>query len=149
MHCFIRNPKKNCDKRVKGKQRSGIPLDLRKLNNERKRCNFTFEKDYDIPTELQITNENNKFLQYDSETKDENRILIFKTDDNLKYLLYSRVLVCDGTVKSPPTSFEQLFTIQTKIRNIYLPLLYCFMKHRNHNSYIKMLDWIDSKNYVL
>jgi hypothetical protein len=93
-----------------------IPLDLKKLNNvvnnERKDYNLLLKK---VMIYLQITNENKNFLQYDSGTKDENRILIFKTDDNLKYLLYSRVLVCDGTFKSAPTNFEQLFIIQEKI----------------------------------
>ncbi|KAG0435139.1 hypothetical protein DMUE_4866 [Dictyocoela muelleri] len=44
-------------------------------------------------------------------------------------------MVCDGTFKSAPSSFDQLFTIQCYLRNDNLPLIYCFLKNRSEVCY--------------
>ncbi|KAG0442421.1 hypothetical protein DMUE_0280 [Dictyocoela muelleri] len=135
---------------IKDNKSMKVPLDFSKLNTfvnkERKINNFSIIEDYDIPEELQITNENKQFLFLDSGKEDENRVLIFTTDENIVHLENSNILICDGTFKSSPSCFEQIFTIQVKLREMYLPLMYCFMKNKKEVSYDKIFKWIKEKN---
>lgn len=127
-----------------------IPLDLKYMNDyvnkERRINNYTVVKDYDIPSELQVTVEKKQFLLYDSGIKDKNRVLIFSTEANIRHIKLSKVLICGGTFKAAPAGFEQLFTIQGRIRDMYLPLMFCFMKNRQEISYEKIFSWIRNKN---
>lgn len=129
---------------------SKIPLNLKDCNDfvhkERKNHNFTVLEGYDIPPELQVTVENKKFLFYDSGIKDENRVLIFTTEENIRYIEHSTILLCDGTFKTCPTSFDQLFTIQCKLRDMFLPLMFCFMKNRQDVCYDKIFSFLETKN---
>ncbi|KAG0434938.1 hypothetical protein DMUE_4967, partial [Dictyocoela muelleri] len=77
---------------------------------------------------------------------DENRVLIFTTEVNITHLEHSEVLICDGTFKSAPSCFEQIFTIQCRLRDMYLPMMFCFMTHKNEISYNIIFQWIQSKN---
>ncbi|KAG0423913.1 hypothetical protein DMUE_6119, partial [Dictyocoela muelleri] len=112
----------------------------------RKNHNYTTIKDYDIPSELQKTNDDKQFLFFDSGMNDENRVIIFTTDSNLVHLENSQILICDGTFKSAPSSFEQIFTLQCKLRDMFLPMMFCFMKHKNESSYNAIFNWIKVKN---
>ncbi|KAF9747738.1 hypothetical protein NGRA_3507, partial [Nosema granulosis] len=100
-----------------------IPLDLKDCNDfvskERKINNFTISKDYDIPPELQVAVENKQFLFYDSGIKDKDRVIIFTTEENLRYIEHSSILICDGTFKTCPTCFDQLFTVQCKLNDMF------------------------------
>ncbi|KAG0436222.1 hypothetical protein DMUE_4329 [Dictyocoela muelleri] len=101
------------------------------IGRHRRKNNFSFIKMYDIFLEITKTlNKNEDFLLYDSGMKDINRIIIFGTKSNILHLSHNNIWLEDGTFKSCPANFEQLFTIQCKIRQRYLPLLFCFMKKR-------------------
>jgi hypothetical protein len=104
--------------------------------------NFTYSKDYDIPKELTMTKSRKQFLLYDSGIDDDKRILIFATADNLIHLAYNKIWLCDSTFKSAPIGYEQLFTIQCKIRGKFLPLVHCFMKNRKKESYDIIFNYI-------
>ncbi|KAG0440845.1 hypothetical protein DMUE_1456, partial [Dictyocoela muelleri] len=86
------------------------------------------DKNYDIPIELHKTSKNKKFLNFDSGMEDINSIVVFTTEENLEHFQYSNIVICDGTFKSAPSNFEQLFTFKSNVRNTNLPLIYCFMK---------------------
>lgn len=115
---------------------------LELLNRTRVSNNLTIVRVYDIPVELQKTFRNRKFLFYDSGMKDENRVVVFTTYQNLEHFKFSNVVVCDGTFKSAPSCFDQLFTVQCNVRNDNLPLIYCFMKSRSEACYDKFFEWL-------
>lgn len=125
------------------------PREIRDLVNKTRKINdFTIDKHYDIPFELQNTSRGRKFLQFDSGMFDENRIVIFSTEENIDHFHHSKTIVIDGTFKSSPSNFEQLFTVQCVIRGKFLPLIYCFMTKKNEISYKKFFDWM-SENYMV
>lgn len=69
-----------------------------------------------IPIQFTQTLNGNAFLLYDSYTEEERdedlgRILIFATRENLKELFKSSVWFLDGTFKTAPALFFQLFSI--------------------------------------
>ncbi|KAG0435124.1 hypothetical protein DMUE_4873 [Dictyocoela muelleri] len=115
-------------------------------NKEWKNNNFSIIKDYEIPLELQMTTDKKQFLFYDSDLNDEDRVLIFTTDENLIHVKNSSILLCDGTFKSSTSCFEQIFTLQCKLRGMYLTPVYCFMKNKKEISYEKIFLWIINKN---
>ncbi|KAF9763779.1 hypothetical protein NGRA_1045 [Nosema granulosis] len=98
-----------------------MPLDLKYLNTyvnkDPRNNNYTISKDCDISSELKVIVENNQFLLYDSGLKNKNSVFVFSTEENIRHISLEKVLLCDGTFKTPPPSgFEQIFTIEIKIR---------------------------------
>jgi hypothetical protein len=63
-----------------------------------------------IPNDMQKTLDGSDFLIKDS-TIGDNRILIFTTVANINYLNRSSIWIMDGTFKTVPTIFKQLYTI--------------------------------------
>lgn len=59
--------------------------------------------------------ETKKKLFFDSEWDEFDRIVVFTTEKNLKHFNFSKIVICDGTFKSCPINFEQLFAIQRNI----------------------------------
>lgn len=107
--------------------------------------NFTFEKDYDIPLEIRKTYNDIDFVFFDSGMFENNRIIIFATQSDLIHLFNSKIWVIDGTFKVVPNDFEQLCTIQAKIREKFVPLVFCLMKKRDLFSYMLFLEQIKHK----
>lgn len=64
------------------------------------------------------------FLLYDSEAA-ENRILLFSTEENLKFLSNANNWYVDGTFKTVPLIFNQLFTIHGVKKNFILTTCIC------------------------
>lgn len=58
-----------------------------------------------------LTSTNQKFLQYDSGPVDKDRLLIFYTDEGLRFLALCCTWFMDGTVGSGPKLFDQLYTL--------------------------------------
>ena len=65
------------------------------------------------------------FLIYDSDLHDSERILIFSTLRNIELLSWSNTIFSDGTYKTVPNQFVQLFTIHGLVRNFVFPLVFC------------------------
>ncbi|KAG0441372.1 hypothetical protein DMUE_1095 [Dictyocoela muelleri] len=63
----------------------------------------------EIPSEIRTTYADELFLLHDSGQETENRFLIFSTESHLSYLKKSDFWYCDGTFKSCPRGFEQLY----------------------------------------
>lgn len=55
-----------------------------------------------------------QFLLYDSGTKENSRIVIFGTDENIQFIKQCTELYMDGTFKVVPKLFDQLYTIHGK-----------------------------------
>lgn len=116
-----------------------------KIVKHRKANSFTYSFESDIPNEIQKTYMGEDFLLHDSGIADEERIIVFGTNSNLIHLMHNNVWVVDGTFKSAPSNFEQLYTIQCKIRGKFLPLISALMKKKTTTSYIKLFEFIKSR----
>ncbi|KAF7693571.1 hypothetical protein CDIK_2298, partial [Cucumispora dikerogammari] len=98
-------------------------------------ANFKYENDYDISQKICFTKNDEQFLYFDSRKDNENRVIVFTTKQNMNHIEMNKIWVCDGTFKTAPKEFEQLFTIQCLIRGKYVPLYHCFIKKRAEASY--------------
>ncbi|KAG0435711.1 hypothetical protein DMUE_4579 [Dictyocoela muelleri] len=75
------------------------------ITRYKKRNNFSFKEDYDIPMEIQKTFNGEDFLLYDSEVKEADIIVILGTKTNISHLRYNNVWLGDGTFKTAPSGF--------------------------------------------
>lgn len=88
-----------------------------------------------ILQEYQRTISNSQFLQYDSGIEDENRILIFYTEDALRHLTQSHIVLSDGTFKVVPLMFNQLYTLHAEVRGYVFPMVYALTVRKNAETY--------------
>jgi len=95
-------------------------------------------KDLIIPEIYKLTNKNEAFLAYDSGSS-ESRILIFTTQYNLNMLQETDDWFGDGTFKSVPSIFSQLYTIHCYTRSLFIPLVYILMTSRTKEVYAEVL----------
>lgn len=106
-----------------------------------------------IPRQFSVTKSNEPFLLYDSLNDEEDeltcgRIIIFATEMNLKNLIKSRRWYVDGTFKTAPAIFYQLFTILGccsyllggKPASIILPLIYALLESQEEAAYRKVFE---------
>jgi hypothetical protein len=94
-----------------------------------------------IPDHYQKTANGDKLLFYDSGLE-EDRILIFTTDNFLNHLAQSNHWYADGTFKVVPKLFNQLFTIHALNYQTVIPTIYALMPNRRSEIYIKVLEAI-------
>lgn len=90
--------------------------------------------DLSIPPILQVTYSNERFLIFDNESTT-NRILIFSTPQYLKLLSDSSRWFCDGTFRTCPRLFLQLYTIHGAIGNTSLPFVFALLPNKNQITY--------------
>ena len=100
-----------------------------------------------VPEELQSTISGEKFLQNPIECGDREKIFIFTTTNNLKFLCVSKYWVMDGTFKAAPNLFHQLFTVHCNIadgegENCIVPVVYALMPGKSQEIYQKLFKKI-------
>lgn len=61
---------------------------------------------------------------HNSSAQDDERTLIYTTYNNIQYLIASITLLSDGTFKTAPTQFPQLFTVHSVALGYTMSLLY-------------------------
>ncbi|RGB21452.1 hypothetical protein C1646_634599, partial [Rhizophagus diaphanus] len=92
-----------------------------------------------IPESMKKTLNGSNFLIKDSTLDHNNRILIFTTVANLKQLELSSFWIMDGTFKTVPTIFKQLYTIHGSIggneNSQIMPLVYALMTSKSGKCY--------------
>ncbi|KAG0442096.1 hypothetical protein DMUE_0540, partial [Dictyocoela muelleri] len=91
-----------------------------KLTKIRRKQNIIICED-DIPFSIKNTYSQEIFLLYDSGLTDISRVLLFSTETHMLYLENSNAWFCDGTFKSCPREFEQLYTIMGRIKGQNIP----------------------------
>lgn len=64
------------------------------------------------------------FYQFDSRN-DKDRFILFYTVKDLESLCQSRVMISDGTFKTVPSMFFQLYSIHGNVHGYTFPLIYC------------------------
>ncbi|XP_078539542.1 uncharacterized protein LOC144824292 [Lissotriton helveticus] len=99
-----------------------------------------------IPHELTISFSDESFLLHDNENP-QKRILIFSTPRNLVKLESSEIWMMDGTFKSTPHPFTQIYTIHAKINNSVIPLVYSLLPDKTSATYTEFLSVIKSKTH--
>jgi hypothetical protein len=74
------------------------------------------------------------------------KVLIFSTDDNMEYLKKCEQWYADGTFKSAPPLFDQLFVIQgKKSHSALIPLVYCLMSNRTERAHDIVFEFLADK----
>lgn len=81
------------------------------------------------------TKSHEKFLHYDSGPDSESRLLIFTTEKNLRKLCDSPMIFSNGTFKTAPDMFTQMFTIHGIYREHLFPFVYALTINKNEGTY--------------
>lgn len=83
------------------------------------------------------TSKGEKFVLHND---DGTGIIIFSTDSNLKELCSAHVeeLFVDGTFKSCPPQFSQIYSIHCLSNDIYCPLVFCLLPSKTQETYKNM-----------
>ncbi|KAG0429811.1 hypothetical protein DMUE_5716 [Dictyocoela muelleri] len=99
----------------------------------------------DVPDVIRKTQLGEFFYLYDTGQNDENRVIVFSTASNILHLENSPIWICDGTFRSCPTDFFQIYTIMGIINNRSFPLLYFLMKKKSVDAYLKGFTFLSKK----
>ncbi|XP_057335878.1 uncharacterized protein LOC130674543 [Microplitis mediator] len=97
--------------------------------------------DLTLPDELKLTEKNKTFLQYDS-GQNNNRFMIFTTYANLMKLSQCEIWAGDGTFRSVPVLFKQLYSLHGVIDGHTLPLVYMLSSRKSKTVYRQILQKI-------
>ena len=97
-----------------------------------------------IPNDLQLTNNGNRFLLYDSGVGDANRIIIFATDQCLDLLRQSDHWFGDGTFAVSPAIFFQVYTIHAICNGKVVPCVYALLPNKAGPTYDRLFREIDN-----
>lgn len=117
-----------------------------RMSKQRNKIIGYTKKDFDdIPDSLKVALNGDKFLQWDTGFYDLNRMIIFYTNESVKYLRESDVWLLDGTFKSCPTDFYQLYTIHSYVFGRSYQFIYCLMSNKTENSYLQFFSYIKDK----
>jgi len=96
-----------------------------------------------IPEDLTKTLDGSDFLVKNS-VMDEDRILLFTTVVNVRYLAQSPFWIMDGTFKTVPTLFRQLYTIHGRVggneNSRLMPLVYALMSRKSEGCYRRLFQ---------
>ncbi|KAL4126087.1 hypothetical protein QTP88_010316 [Uroleucon formosanum] len=84
-----------------------------------------------------ITNLGEKCI-YDNDSV--NNIITFTCTQNLEQLKKATTLFVDGTFKSCPKQFYQLFSIFIKVQNSYVPVIFSLLPNKTTDTYILALN---------
>lgn len=91
-----------------------------------------------IPAEYRSTHANQPFLLFDN-NGGLDRFIIFSTSKNLEVLSNASTIYADGTFKTVPPLFSQLYTIHGIVSGGILPLVYVLMAKKTQESYNRVL----------
>ncbi|XP_069090533.1 zinc finger protein 670 isoform X3 [Pleurodeles waltl] len=97
--------------------------------------------DFVIPEKFKVTINGDRFLQLECSSENEN-IVLFATEKNLAYLRASKIWQVDGTFKTCPEPFKQLYTVHGYIKTETFPLVYALLPDTKLNTYNVMFQRI-------
>ena len=96
-----------------------------------------------LPEKFKLTPKGEKFLLFDSgaddDDEEEPRFLMFGTEENLRLLSISQYWFADGTFKTVPHFFHQLYTVHGKVGEIVVPLIYILLPNKQRVTYVRSL----------
>ena len=94
----------------------------------------------EIPEEYTVTHRDEPFLLYDSGIDSPARILVFSTETNLRALTTTGHWFADGTFKTAPELFYQIYTIHALVDNNILPCVYALLPNKTEQTYYEMFQ---------
>jgi len=97
----------------------------------------TSQADIDLDGDWKDTLAGERFLLCDNMNDGRDRILVFSTDDNLKKLCESDVIIADGTFYSCPGLFTQLYTLHGTINGSVFPLVFALLPNKKEDTYVR------------
>ena len=88
-----------------------------------------------LPQMYMLTSTVGQFLRYDSAIRDDERILMFATDQGLEPLSNLEHWFCDSTFKVCPEILYQVYSIHTLDHGRVLPCLFALLTNKNQQTY--------------
>ena len=88
-------------------------------------------------------------MAYDSGSDDPDRFLLFTTEENLDILEVNTVWHADGTFKSCPSLFYQVYTVHAVMNGHSIPLVYFLLQGKTEDQYVKALSQLKKQNSYL
>ncbi|PIK37089.1 hypothetical protein BSL78_26080 [Apostichopus japonicus] len=104
------------------------------------------DKLFDIPDEFRSTNDGRLFLRYDNGRDD--RILLFATQRSMDFLSTCHHWFMDGTFKSSPPQFAQIYTVHRLRRGRNIPTAYALLPNRREETYVELLRQVQQLTLV-
>ena len=95
---------------------------------------------------MSATADGRRFLLHDSGLDNEERFIMFGTNNNLDILREHRDWYADDTFKVAPRVFSQIYTIHAQVHAKVLPQVYVLMESRTEDAYRRMLTKLRSYN---
>jgi hypothetical protein len=105
--------------------------------------NPTNLEELDLPEEYTKTLQGENFLLFDSGPGPQ-RILIFSTTANMDLLASCPNWYADGTFKTTPPLFQQIYTIHVLKYKTVIPLVFILMSDRSTTSYVRVLSELNN-----
>ena len=72
----------------------------------------------------------------------EDRLIIFATQQNLRYLCGAETIFMDGTFQISPAMFLQVYTLHVMIMGTMVPVCICLLHAKDIPTYRRMFDLI-------
>ena len=94
---------------------------------------------FNIPPEYQQTTAGEAFLLHDTGNGDD-RILVFAVNENIQLLAESQLWFMDGTFKTSPELFFQVYTIHSCTANRVLPCAYALLPNKQQATYHRLFE---------
>ncbi|CAF3467874.1 unnamed protein product [Rotaria socialis] len=99
--------------------------------------------DFKIPLLYQSTWSGEKFIIADTQRKKVGgRLIMFGSNEQVDLLLNSTTWFCDGTFKTRPLIFDQVYIIQCLVGDEVFPAIYALTSNRQRKTYEEMLNII-------
>ena len=102
-----------------------------------------------IPESLRYTFTGDNFILHDSGISDEDRVIIFGTNESLTWLRDNRHWLADGTFKTAPSVFLQIFTVHALIEENIIPCIYVLLTNKCEESYKVVFNKLKSLEPLL
>lgn len=103
----------------------------------------------DIPEILRLDHQKNNFMLFDSGIEDDNRFVIFSSFFKQRFISRSDIWIVDGTFRSCPSDFFQLFTIHIYVFGKTFPAFYVLLKNKRESSYEKLFRYISENLKII
>jgi hypothetical protein len=116
-------------------ERRSMKRMVNRVQSSRRPPNPKTIRDLVITAPYNTTLRGDPFLLYDSGQEDADRLLIFTTDENLRVLAMCDQVFSDGTFKTVPEAFAQLFGIHGKYMGFVFPLVFALTTRLTEETY--------------
>ena len=94
------------------------------------------DTDFDIPSKFMLTHKGEDFLLEDSTiTQSGKRYLMFATNKNIEMLKEHPNWFVDGTFKSCPEIFYQIYTVHCLVQGSTFPCIYALLSNKRQDTY--------------